>query len=161
MTTLALDLGTTTGWATEREGVRASGIWKLRTASQARYEGGGMRFLRFQERLAELGRGGLISRVVYEEVRRHRGTAAAHIYGGLMGVLTAFCEARAIPYQAVPVGQIKRHATGKGNANKAAMIAAFEERTGRAPVTDDEADAWWLLDLALAEQSGGGGQCQA
>ncbi len=33
-----------------------------------------------------------------------------------MGHLTAWCEHHNIPYQGVPVGTIKKHATGKGNA---------------------------------------------
>ena len=60
----------------------------------------------------------------FEEVRRHVSTDAAHAYGGFLATLTAWCEHQRIPYQGVPVGTIKKHATGKGNANKAAVIAA-------------------------------------
>ena len=90
-----------------------------------RYDGGGMRYLRFTNWLTELDRlSGPISAIWFEEVRRHAGTDAAHVYGGLMATLTAWCELRGVPYQGVPVGTIKRHATSKGNAPKEAMIAA-------------------------------------
>ena len=86
-------------------------------------------------------------------MRRHAGTDAAHVYGGLLAGLTAWCEQQAIAYQGVPVGTIKRFATGKGNADKAAMIAAIRAR-GFNPADDNEADA--LAILLWAIETGGG-----
>lgn len=139
---LALDLGTNTGWATTRDGVTVSGTTSFRVG---RYEGGGMRYLRFQRWLDEMARHGLDS-IWFEEVRRHAGTDAAHVYGGLLATLTAWCEHRGIPYSGVPVGSIKKHATGKGNANKDLMIAAAVAR-GFNPCDDNEADALALLHM--------------
>ena len=62
-------------------------------------------------------------------------------------------ELRGIPYEGVPVGTIKRHATGKGNANKAAMIAAAKAR-GFSPADDNEADAIAILHWAIETQGG-------
>lgn len=140
---LALDLGTMTGWALRgRDGQITSGTLSLRPG---RFEGGGMRYLRFAKWLDELcALSGPIHAIYFEEVRRHAGTDAAHVYGGLMGALTAWGELHRVPYQGVPVGTIKHHATGKGNANKEAMIAAVRER-GFAPGDDNEADAIALL----------------
>jgi Holliday junction resolvasome RuvABC endonuclease subunit len=87
--------------------------------------------------------------VYYEEVAAHKGTAAAHIYGGLVATLQSFCEERNIPYCGVPVGTIKRYATGKGNANKEAMIAAAQVKHGYLGDNDNEADALHLLALSL------------
>ncbi|MEO0035188.1 MAG: hypothetical protein RLZZ501_1211, partial [Pseudomonadota bacterium] len=84
----------------------------------------------------------------FEEVRRHLGTDAAHVYGGLMGVLTAWAEVRGVPYQGVTVQHIKKHATGKGNADKAAVIEAMRAR-GYTPADDNEADALALLHWAI------------
>lgn len=145
MTILALDLGTTTGWA-----MRApSGLITSGTASfkPGRFDGGGMRYLRFSRWLDEMGVGGLAG-IWFEEVRRHAATDAAHVYGGLMATLTAWAELRGIPYEGVPVGTIKRHATGKGNANKEAMIAAARAR-GFDPADDNEADALALLHVVV------------
>ncbi len=149
---LALDLGTTTGWALRTsDGRIVSGTQDFRPR---RFEGGGMRYLRFTDwllELAMLSRG--IGRVVFEEVRRHAGTDAAHIYGGLLGALTSWCEEHEIPYQGVPVGVIKRHVTGKGNADKTAVMAAIRAR-GFAPADDNEADAIAILLWAI--ETGGG-----
>ena len=91
---------------------------------------------------------GPISAIHFEEVRRHVGTDAAHVYGGLLATLTAWAELRGIAYQGVPVGTIKRHATGKGNANKEAMMAAARAR-GFSPADDNEANAIAILHWAL------------
>lgn len=149
---LALDLGTNAGWALRSaEGDIASGTLSLRPG---RFDGGGMRYLRFTNWLNEIhAASGPIGSVWFEEVRRHAATDAAHIYGGLMATLTAWSELRGVPYAGVPVGTIKRHATGKGNAPKEAMIAAAKAR-GFAPSDDNEADALAILTWAI-ETNGG------
>lgn len=146
-TILALDLGTTTGWALRgHDGLITSGTASFKPG---RYDGGGMRYLRFTSWLTELDRlSGPISAIWFEEVRRHAGTDAAHVYGGLMASLTAWGELRGIPYEGVPVGTIKRHATGHGNSPKQAMIAAARAR-GYSPADDNEADAIAILHWAL------------
>ena len=70
-----------------------------------------------------------------------------------MASLTSWAELRGIPYEGVPVGTIKRHATGKGNANKAAMIAAAKAR-GFSPADDNEADAIAILHWAIETRGG-------
>jgi len=149
-TILALDLGTCTGWASRTQGAVAHGWAKFQPG---RYQGGGMRYLLFKRWLNEL-KGGLgeIQLVYFEEVRRHASTDSAHVYGGLMATLTAWCEHHNIAYAGVPVGTIKRHATGKGNASKPEIIAAMQAKGY--PVTDDnEADALALLHWALEQQT--------
>ena len=149
-TILALDLGTTTGWALRSsDGAITSGSASFRPQ---RFEGGGMRFLRFKRWLAELkDMAGGIDALHFEEVRRHVSTDAAHAYGGFLATLTAWCEYHQIPYQGVPVGTIKKHATGKGNAGKDLVIAAMTA-LGHAPADDNEADALALLHWAIASE---------
>ena len=149
---LALDLGTTTGWALQTtDGLVTSGTVSFRPS---RYDGGGMRYLRFRGWLDQMAKdAGPIAAIHFEEVRRHAGTDAAHVYGGLLATLTAWAETAGIAYQGVPVGTIKRHATGKGNADKAAMMAAARAR-GFSPADDNEADAIAILHWAI-ETNGG------
>jgi hypothetical protein len=151
-TILALDLGTTTGWAIRGfDGLITSGTVSFRPG---RYDGGGMRYLRFTNWLTEIDRlSGPITTIWFEEVRRHAGTDASHVYGGLMATLTAWAELRGIPYAGVPVGTIKRHATGKGNAPKQAMIDAARTR-GFSPADDNEADAVAILLWAIETRGG-------
>ena len=149
---LAVDLGSTTGWAVRNSRCRIlHGTAEFRPT---RFEGGGMRYLRFGKWLDQtLDVTGGIDAVYFEEVRRHAGTDAAHVFGGFLAALTSWCEQHGIGYQGVPVGTIKRFATGKGNADKAAMIAATRER-GFEPADDNEADAIAVLLWAL-ETNGG------
>ena len=150
---LALDLGQRTGWAVRsRDGAIASGVHEFRPG---RFEGGGMIWLRFRAWLQEVDETtGGVRVVVFEEVRRHLGTGAAHAFGGFLAHLTAWAEANKIRYQGVPVGTIKRHIVGKGNAGKQAVIDAVS-RLGFAPADDNEADALALLDWAIAQGIGG------
>jgi Holliday junction resolvasome RuvABC endonuclease subunit len=146
-TILALDLGTTTGWALRTpDGTITSGTQSFRSQ---RFEGGGMRFLRFKRWLTDIkacAEG--IDSLHFEEVRRHVSTDAAHAYGGFLATLTSWCEHHQIPYQGVPVGTIKKHATGKGNAGKEEVVAAMRGR-GHAPADDNEADALAILHWVI------------
>lgn len=145
---LALDLGTKTGWAIQKSnGLILSGT---NTEASKRYEGGGMRYLRFENWLTDMKNNmDCIDIIYFEEVRRHVGTDAAHVYGGYMATLTKWAEHHEIPYAGIPVGTIKRFITGKGNASKSAVIEAVISR-GYSPIDDNEADAIALLLSQLA-----------
>ena len=147
MVILTLDLGTLTGWALkDNHGNIVSGTMDFKPG---RFEGGGMRYLRFKRWLSEIRKSvGDIDVVYFEEVRRHLGVDAAHTYGGFMSQLMAWCEDLMTPYHGVPVGTIKKSACGKGNANKSAMIEAAKAR-GHNPADDNEADAICLLYYVL------------
>lgn len=154
---IAIDLGTTTGWATHQENglIRHGSAAFHAQRSSGRFEGGGMRFLKFRRWLNDLKAGiDKIDAVFFEEVRRHVGVDAAHAYGGYLATLTAWCEHHQIPYQGVPVGTIKKHATGKGNASKSEMIAAIFKR-GLTVADNNEADAlallYWVIETGQME----------
>ena len=136
---LALDLGTKAGWATADGKNENSGVQLF---ANDRFSGGGMRYLKFEKWLDTMPKP---SQVVFEEVRKHRGTDAAHVYGGLMATLTKWCEKNKIPYQGVPVGTIKKSWCKNGNASKDKMIAEAIRR-GYQPEDDNEADAIALRD---------------
>ena len=147
---LALDLGTQTGWAL----IGADDQVDSGTVSFAprKGEGPGMRFARFRRWLIDLKSAhGQIDAVYYEDVRRHIGTTAAHIYGGFLAVLAMWAGHHGIPCTGVGVGVIKKHATGNGAAKKPAMIAAMRER-GYAVMDDNAADALALLHYVISKQ---------
>jgi Holliday junction resolvasome RuvABC endonuclease subunit len=142
MKIVGIDPGTACGWAVVENGKRiASGVWELKTN---RHEGGGMRYLRMRKYFERLLETIDIDAVAYEEVRRHMGVDAAHIYGGIVGQITAICEEQKIPFQGIPVGTAKKTATNRGNASKGDMIKAANERWGLTLTDDNEADALWM-----------------
>lgn len=155
-TILALDLGTKTGWAIASNGRLVNS--GTRTDKPGRYDGGGMRYLRFRHWLNDLLNLTAFEVVYFEEVRRHSSTDAAHVYGGFLACLTAWCEEHKLPYEGIPVGTIKKHATGKGNAGKQDVLRAMNTRwnksmdTGEKSKDDNEADALAILHSALQKQ---------
>ena len=158
MRVIGLDLGTKLGYAytnDDRVRSRDSGVADF---SPRRQEGGGMRFLRFRKFLGQLITDPDDTVIFYEEVapQAHRGGAAAHVFGGFLGVLSEFCEGSdpPIPYRGIPIATIKRAATGKGNAGKAHVLAAAFSKFG--PVeSEDAADALWTLSCGLKELGDG------
>lgn len=152
MNVLGIDPATACGWAllTPKGERIASGTWDLKPR---RHEGGGMRYLRVRRLVEEiLATPNGVMAVGYEEVRRHAGTDAAHVYGGIVAVIASVCEERKVPYMAVPVGTVKRTATGRGNADKLAMIEAAMSKWAMATITDDnEADALWIAECVRVE----------
>ncbi|WP_375680414.1 MULTISPECIES: crossover junction endodeoxyribonuclease RuvC [unclassified Bartonella] len=149
-TILCFDLGTKMGWAIRgASGDMFSGTVNFQSR---RFEGGGMRYLRFKQWLSEIKHtAGDIDAVYFEEVRRHKGTDAAHVYGGLLATLTAWCEQHQIPYEGIPVSTIKKAMTGKGNASKEEMIEAMCLK-GYKPCDDNEADALAILYLVKEKE---------
>tara|TARA_B100001123_G_scaffold330041_1_gene371792 strand:+ start:1948 stop:2409 length:462 start_codon:yes stop_codon:yes gene_type:complete len=148
MNAIGLDLGTHTGWASCRGGMSSLTYGTTNLKFDARFEGGGMRFLRFRQWLKELIKLTNPEAIFYEEVRSHKGTAAAHVYGGLQAILTGLAEGQMIPYTGIPVGTIKMFATGRGNASKAEMIKAANQKYGGA-ANDNEADAIFCLACGI------------
>jgi len=142
---LGIDPGTRCGWAVlDAAGGRiASGAWDC---SVRRGEGAGFRYIRFERCLRELITAFPRTCVGYEEVRRHMGVDAAHVYGAIRGHLQRLCEEAGIAYCPIPVGTVKKLATGKGNADKDAMVAASLSRWNHIPVDDNEADALWIAE---------------
>lgn len=146
---LCLDFGKTMGWAIYKNETIFSGTENLQPK---RISGSGIPFLRFKQWLDGLIKNGDTYQSVYfEDVRRHLGVHAAHVYGAFWGTLTAWCEDHEIPYEGVGVGTIKKHATGKGNVKKPDMIAAMQAK-GFTPKDDNEADALALLQWALEHE---------
>jgi len=74
----------------------------------------------------------------YEEIRRHLSLTLRTFMEGSSQRSPHGVEQRSIAYQGVPVGTIKRFITGKGNADKRAVIEAVRAR-GFHPADDNEA----------------------
>lgn len=146
MNILAIDIGTTTGWArSSRAGTVASGSENF---APRRMEAAGQRWLKFRAFLNEQrGAGGEIHAVYYEDVKQHAGTLAAHVYGGFLACLEMWCASNNVPLRPVGVGVVKKHWTGKGNADKAVMCETARAR-GFRPKDNNEADALAILSLA-------------
>lgn len=146
-TILALDLGTATGFALAGPGVFVSGEWKLK---ERRNQSSEYRYINLRNNLDTLFAAQPFDQIWYEAVHGHKGVDAAHWWGGFRATVQMWCADRGIPFNSAGVGQIKKHATGKGNASKDEMIAAARAYGYNVPDNgDNEADAISLARLAL------------
>lgn len=140
---LALDVATKCGWATKN----ASGVWDF---SLKRDESSGMRLIRFRSKLKEIIDLENINLVTFERTAGHHKSALI-VQAELHGAMKLICEDFKIPYRAYSASEIKKHATGKGNAGKPVMVAAAKEKLGYKGSDDNEADALWILDLTIKD----------
>lgn len=141
MKILALDIATKTGWASPT----SSGVWDLKTK---RDESGGMKLIRFKAKVKEIIDVEGIDLVVFERSAGFHKNALM-VQNEFHGVLKATLIELGVEYRAYSAGEIKKHATGKGNAKKPQMIAAAADKWPELSIIDDNhADALWLKDLA-------------
>jgi len=87
--------------------------------------------------------------ICYEKVSRHIGTAAAHMYGGIIAIIQLICANRNIHCACVYVMSIKKLAIGSGKASKQDMIDSAIKKWGIIPEDDNTADALWIAQSAL------------
>lgn len=165
---LALDLATLTGFAIRSPGTRL--VLGTKDFSLKKDESAGLMFVRFRRWLDETHRDFPFSIVYFEQVvglspRPGQGRQQ-QIYGGFKAVLLEWCESNAIAYHGIAVAEIKKAATGKGNANKELMIAKAKEFLldegsltflSKSPMTiesidDNAADAYHILRYVESEE---------
>jgi len=77
-----------------------------------------------------------------------RQSSHAHGLGELGGVIRLALWEAGIAYADVPPACLKKYATGKGNANKEAVLIAAVKR-GAEVKDNNEADAWWLRAMGM------------
>lgn len=136
---LALDVATHCGWAVE--GI--SGVWDF---SIKRDESSSYRLIRFRAKLKEICEIEDINLITFERTSgQHKSSLI--VQSEIHSVLKVYCIDNGIEHRAFSAGEIKKHATGKGNAGKPAMIAAAQEKLGYLGKDDNEADALWIYDL--------------
>ena len=90
--------------------------------------------------------------VVFEDVRFAKSLAQVQLWSSFSGALWALF-ANYASIAAVPTGELKKFATGMGDADKTDMRAAAVRRWANGVVEnwdDNAVDAWWLRQIALA-----------
>ena len=85
--------------------------------------------------------------VVLEDLPRN--AMGAGITGQVQGVIREVLQNNRISYLLVSAATLKKFATGKGNAKKPDMRAAWLKHMGEDNPRDDEVDAAWLRTLGL------------
>lgn len=178
---LGLDLGTSCGYSLtvfdpkkpfKIDGqMTYAGQWDL---SAGPYDSGGIRFVKLRHFLLAAD-----PAVIFYEMVRYsppekvtkfnaagllaRAATSMEFLGALRGIVVEWAEEFDRPCTGLSIQHIKKRATGKGNANKEAVIEAANAAFGadlevaghESAGTDNVADAMWVLALGL-EQFGDG-----
>lgn len=169
---LGIDPGTKCGFALQYDGGLVSGVWHLQPKRGAQRT----RQLVLWQRLEYVRETyGAPDLVCHEEVMAHgradekavkcehckqqlkvrvqaTNVLAAHVYAAIVGTLEMWCDFRGVRLESVPVGTLKRFATGDGRATKQDMVAWAQLRWSEQRVeSDDQADALHVLDYAMVE----------
>ena len=150
MNILSLDLATTTGWSYNQPSING-GVWDL---SQKKGSSAGMKLIKLRSFLQDfLNTVGQIDLIVYEK------PAGRFINGvisvaELVAVVKTFCEDNNIDYTSYRPTEVKKWATGKGNANKDKMLAEAKNRWPSIHIIDDnQADSMLMLAMTQEEYS--------
>jgi Holliday junction resolvasome RuvABC endonuclease subunit len=146
MNVLSLDIASTTGWAMDTQ---VYGTWDFKTKKD---ESMGMKLIRFRSKLEEVHKLEPLDIIIYERPAGQHANSIIH-QAKLIAILETFCEAKGIEYRAYSASEIKKFATGKGNANKQAMIDAAKTKYGYTGSDDNEADAIHMRELFREEMN--------
>ena len=141
---IAIDPATQCGWATSRS---VYGVWNLKVRPD---QSQGFKLLRFRAMLDDVCQANNVTVLGYEKPggRNYRAIVS---HSKLVGEIEKYCEENGIEYRGYSAGEIKRHATGRGNCNKEAMIHAAREQLEYTGDDDNEADALWILELLKSD----------
>lgn len=74
----------------------------------------------------------------------------SHQLGELGGAIRMMLHDQAVPFVEVAPTRLKKYATGKGNADKDAVLVKAVRTFTPGPANNNEADAAWLRDMAVA-----------
>lgn len=140
MKILSIDQASKCGWAISNE---VYGLWDLSTRKD---EDIGMKLIRFRNKLKEVCAAEEVTMIVYEGISgQHKGPIIHS--AKLVAIIETFCKDNDINYASVSSKEVKQFATGKGNANKEAMIEA-SRKYGYTGDDDNIADALHIWNWA-------------
>jgi Holliday junction resolvasome RuvABC endonuclease subunit len=146
MKVLALDIASTTGWCLDSN---TYGTWDFKTRKD---ESMGMKLIRFKAKLREIHEAERLDIIIYERPAGRHANSLIH-EAKLIAVVEQFCEEHKIDYRSYSAKEIKKHATGNGNASKDMMIQAAKANHGYTGSDDNEADAIHLRELFKSEMN--------
>ena len=143
-TVLGLDLGTSCGYSyrfINKDNISKPVVYAGQLdLSAGPYDSGAIRFVKLRHFLSAIKP----DMVAFEDVKytppkmgfqsigaiMARAATACEWFGALKGTLCTWCEENGIPSVGIPIGAIKKRATGKGNANKVDIITACNKEFG-------------------------------
>ena len=140
---LALDMGSTTGWAALSAGEVSTGIHVCMKRTVA-----GDRWIRFHDWLSEMLDFYEPQTIIFEEPFIHmKHLSGIGVSYGFKTILEMLASRRRIRCYGIAPTVLKKWATGHGNASKDQMLT-FARSMGWKMQDNNEVDARWLLEYA-------------
>lgn len=126
---LALDLGTTLGWALSVDHVITEWGVESFKVSNERHNDGGHRLLRFHNWLCEWFEKYPITEIFYEEspLMGFKSQSSAIVNIQMRGIASFICAAADIPFIAIHGSTLKKAFAGSGHAKKEEMCATAHQ----------------------------------
>jgi Holliday junction resolvasome RuvABC endonuclease subunit len=135
---IALDLGSSTGWARSLDGEISAGTWELasakslKTAKVLRMNRRlDIRVMTFVDRLKEIHAAKAIDYIFWEDVLFAKSLAQAQLWSSFRGAIWTFAHLNGIHTDCLDTGKLKKWATGSGSADKPAMARALIVKNSR------------------------------
>lgn len=153
MRILAIDPGESCGWATNSaencpiNKTADSGVWSFKLK---RDENFAYKLINFERELINQIKTRDINLVVFERVSGHH-AAAVMSHSKFVAIIEVYCTRNGLPFKGYSATELKKFATGNGNAGKLLMIKSAIRKFGYKGNRDDEADAICLLNLAIKD----------
>lgn len=170
-TVLGLDLGTNCGYSYCFINTKIESKTRIHAGqldlSAGPYDSGAIRFIRLRQFLSAIKP----DLICYEDVKYTpsgqgfmsvgaiiaRAAPACEWFGALKATVSTWAEENNVPCSGVPIGTIKKRATGKGNANKVDIIKAcnsefgfdFDHEGYESSGADNIADSVYVCALAI------------
>ena len=150
MRILAIDIGTSMGWACKDGKSLTSGTWDHSTRNHLHL---GYKYVSIWERLEAFKKvRGVPDLLVYERPGNLFGNARK-VLPAIQGILELWSLLNGIEIKSYLATEVKKYAC-KGNAKKEDMLKAASTRwPSKKFKTHDECDAWWLLDFYIEMKS--------
>lgn len=147
MKILAFDPAEKFGWAIGDNNSNQHGMWDFKLK---RDENFAFKLIRFKEKLMKLYYAEKPDFIVYERVSGIN-SAAIMSHSKFVAIIEVFCTENNIPFKGYSASEIKKHATGIGNAGKKEMLKVAIKKYGYRGNDDNVADAICLLKLAIED----------
>lgn len=147
MKILAFDPAEKFGWAIGDKDSNQHGMWDFKLK---RDENFAFKLIRFKEKLTTMYNAEKPDFIVYERVSGINSAAIAS-HSKFVAIIEVFCTENDIPFKGYSATEIKKHATGKGNAKKQDMLKVAIRKYGYRGADDNVADAICLLKFAIED----------
>jgi len=144
---LAIDPATKLGWAVSED---YYGVLKLKHNAKDPHRMG-KKLLQVERWLYDMHQLCTFDIIVAERPSGRHKNAIIH-HAKIIACIQRFCALHNITFKQVSAKEVKKFATGNGNANKQSMIDAAFKTFNYCGNDDNEADALWILELAQQKQ---------